>query len=150
MADNTQITQGNAAGDIISSDQITSLNGNAVATGEKVQRVKMGFGTDNSLRDVDAANPLPTFINAQSGAWGYSAGISGTLTLTSGKKVLRITAIALEVAASFTINGGDSIIIPYGATDKVSSSIEFQPLGNLVNPVIIFTNTKAYLVEYVT
>lgn len=46
--------------DIISTDVITTLNGASIITGEKAQRMKMGFGTDSSLRDIDAANPMPT------------------------------------------------------------------------------------------
>ena len=56
MADGTIQT----AGDKISTDELVTLNGAAVpAGGEKVQRFKVGFGSDSVLRDVDAANPLP-------------------------------------------------------------------------------------------
>lgn len=85
-----------------------------------------------------------------SGTWGYNAGVSGTLTLTGSKRVLQITAVAQEAAATITINGGDTITLPYGSTDKASSAIEIVPRGNLTDPVIIFTSTKAYFVEYVT
>ena len=38
----------------------TGLNGGAPdITAEQVQRVKVGFGSDSFLRDVDADNPLP-------------------------------------------------------------------------------------------
>lgn len=85
----------------------------------------------------------------ESGTWGYASGASGTVTLTGSKRVLQITAIALETAGSITIDGGDSIPLPYGATDKVSSSISIEPKGNLTDPVIVFTGTDSYFVEYV-
>lgn len=85
-----------------------------------------------------------------SGTWGYNSGVSGTLVLSGGKRVLQITAIAEEAAATITINGGDTITLPYGTTDKVSSAITIEPKGNLTNPTIIFTATKAWFVEYVT
>lgn len=57
MADNTVINPG-TGGDSIATDDITTLNGGAVS-GVKAQRVKVGFGSDASLRDVDASNGLP-------------------------------------------------------------------------------------------
>ena len=89
-----------------------------------------------------------TGLASQTGTWGYNSGISGTLTLTGGKKILQITAIGEEASATIQINGGDTITLPYGSTDKVSSSITIEPKGNLVDPTIIFTNTKAYFCEY--
>jgi hypothetical protein len=74
--------------------------------------------------------------------------VSGTVTLTGSKRVLQITAVALEAAGSITIDGGDTIPLPYGATDKVSSSISIEPKGNLIDPVIVFTGTDSYFVEY--
>ena len=52
MSDNTTLNTG-TGGDIIATDDLTTLNGGAVS-GFKVQRVKVGFGSDASLRDVDA------------------------------------------------------------------------------------------------
>jgi hypothetical protein len=49
--DNTQLNTG-TGGDLISSDAITTLNGGAIVTGEKAQRVKIGFGSDSFFRDV--------------------------------------------------------------------------------------------------
>ena len=58
MGDNTIQT----GADTIATDELTTLNGGAVS-GVKVQRMKVGFGSDAALRDVDAANPLPV-VNA--------------------------------------------------------------------------------------
>jgi hypothetical protein len=58
MADNTVLNLG-TGGDIISSDVLTQINGSTTATGEKVQRVKAGFGKDGSLLDVDQHHRLP-------------------------------------------------------------------------------------------
>jgi len=57
VADNTTINAG-SGGDVIATDDLTTLNGGAVS-GFKVQRVKVGFGSDASLRDVDGSNGLP-------------------------------------------------------------------------------------------
>lgn len=95
------------------------------------------------------ASGLVSRVPDQSGTWGYASGTSGTEVLTGGKRVLQITAIALEAAATITINGGDTITIPYGSTDSVSSSITIEPKGNLTDPTLVFTGTDSYLVEFV-
>lgn len=61
MADNTVLNPG-VGGDTISTDELTTLNGGAVS-GVKVERVKVGYGSDGSLRDVDTANGLPVQIS---------------------------------------------------------------------------------------
>ena len=55
MVDNT--SQGGL--DLIATDELATLNGVA-ASGEKVQRVKLGYGPDGDLRDVSQNFPLPT------------------------------------------------------------------------------------------
>lgn len=57
MADNTTLNTG-TGGDVIATDDITTLNGGAVS-GVKAQRVKVGFGVDAAFRDVESSNPLP-------------------------------------------------------------------------------------------
>lgn len=76
------------------------------------------------------------------GAWGYKSGVDGTPSIPSGAKVLQITATSIA-GGSFTINGGDTVMIPpYG-------SISIEPKGNLIAPVLVFTSTSGYFVEYV-
>ena len=92
-------------------------------------------------------------VETQEGAikvWGYNSGTAGTLVLENGKRVLQISAVALESEGSFTINGGDVISLPYGSNDNVSTEITISPQGNLIDPTIIFTGTDSYFVEYVT
>lgn len=91
---------------------------------------------------VDASGSTFTDAN-QTGAWAYSAGVSGTVAIAAGRKVLQITATAGLTAASLTINGGASITIPIG------KSLCIEPKGNLVAPTIVFTSTAAYFVESV-
>lgn len=84
-----------------------------------------------------------------SGVWGYKGGVSGSVSVPAGGKVLQISAVALESAGTVQINGGDIVPVPYGATDKVSCDLGIEPRGNLVAPTIVFTGTKSYFVEYV-
>jgi len=57
MADNTLLNTG-TGGDTIATDDVTTLNGSA-SSGVKVQRLKTGFGSDATYRDVSASYPLP-------------------------------------------------------------------------------------------
>ena len=57
MADNTTINAG-TGGDIIATDELTTLNGGAVS-GFKAQRVKVGHGTDATFTDTKGSTPLP-------------------------------------------------------------------------------------------
>lgn len=109
-----------------------------------------GFINTSDLTYDDIDKVVVENLPDLAGTWGYSSGTVGTVTLTGGKRVLQITAVALEEAGSFTINGGDVIALPYGDTDKVSTEITLEPQGNLTDPVIVFTNTDSYFVEYVT
>lgn len=108
MADNTQLNTG-TGGDIISTDVITTLNGSAVGTGEKAQRVKVGFGSDATIRDVDSTHPLP--VDGSS----VTQPISGTVTVSQGTasslkaQVSQIASVStsatLQSAVSATGNG---------------------------------------------
>lgn len=110
----------------------------------------MSGGVWNQLSRILGYNDQPINPANVGGEWGYNSGVSGTLSLSGGKRVLMITAVSLESAGTITINGGDTIRMPYGSADKVSSSITIEPVGNLVDPTIIFTGTDSYFVEYVT
>lgn len=59
MADNTTLNTG-TGGDIIATDDVATLNG-AASSGVKVQRVKVGHGSDGDFTDTSATNPLPVF-----------------------------------------------------------------------------------------
>lgn len=62
MANNTILNVG-LSGDVISNDQITTLNGAGIATGEKVQRMKLAFGAPGAATDISTAAPLPVIDN---------------------------------------------------------------------------------------
>lgn len=57
MADGTQINPG-TGGDVIATDDLNTING-SVVSGQKAQRVKVGYGVDGALQDVEAGHPLP-------------------------------------------------------------------------------------------
>jgi hypothetical protein len=77
------------------------------------------------------------------GTWGYHAGVSGTVVVAAGERVVGIAAHATD-AGSMTIDGGDSVPVPAG------TGVVFTPQGNLVAPTIVFTGTDSYVVETLT
>ena len=112
MADNTQVTSG--TGDVIATDELTTLNGGAVS-GFKVQRMKVGFGSDAALRDVDAANPLP---------------VTGPLTDAQ----LRATSVPVSAA---------SLPLPTGAATETTAAGIRTDLGTdgTTPPAVLGTGT---------
>lgn len=78
------------------------------------------------------------------GTYGYKAGAAGTATITGTKRVQSIAAHAPTTgAASVTINGGDSIIVPAGT----QLALAFGD-GVLVDPVVVFTGTDSYYLDW--
>lgn len=61
MPDNTQLNTG-TGGDLIATDELLTLNGVAAAAGLKAQRVKVGFGPDGAMSDVQESAPLPVAV----------------------------------------------------------------------------------------
>lgn len=88
-------------------------------------------------------NPLPVIEQNTSGAFGYVSGVSGTVTLTGGKKVKSITAVS-TAGGTIVIDGGDTFIIPPNGnfTDDCNY--------NLVDAEIVFTGTVSYYVSYIS
>lgn len=58
MADNTTLNTG-TGGDLIASDELTTINGAAATAGLKVQRTKVGFGVDGTFTDASESSPMP-------------------------------------------------------------------------------------------
>lgn len=89
----------------------------------------------------------------------YNAGVSGTVTVPSGRAVTGITAHASASGASMTIAAqgadtaadptGDSIPIPAGASISLGVPVIEQNDEQLgPGTVIVFTGTDSYLIVY--
>lgn len=122
--DNTQLNSNTTAGDIISTDAITTLNGGAITTGEKVQRVKAGFGVDGSLTDVSSTNPMPVVTQ------GGSSVTRNTLTSTGASQTL-FSADPNRTGGQIFFDTGtsDTIVIKFGATAS-GSDFDLRLTGN--------------------
>jgi hypothetical protein len=92
-------------------------------------------GTDSTVKEAN--------IDKNFGTWAYYAGVSGTVVVSAGQRVLGI-GVHATAAGSFTINGGASIPIPAGV------SINVEPLANITAPTIIFTGSDSYFIEVVS
>ncbi len=131
----------------------THTNGDPVAA--KVARQIFTLGDPNNaanLATVSASgtfnplsqtNSLAVYDQLLVGTWNYYSGVSGTVNISAGQRVLGITAYS-TAGGSLTINGGSSIIIPS------NTALVFNPLGNLTAPTLVFSSTVSYVVEVVT
>ena len=107
-----------------------TLNGAATAANQATGNASLS-SIDGKLPDL-------------SGTWGYDSGVSGSVTIGAGKRVLQITAVAGGLGATLTINGGATVTIP------ALTSITIEPRGNLTAPSLVFTGTSGYFVEHVS
>jgi hypothetical protein len=64
MADNTLINPG-VDGDLIASNELTTINGAAAPALLKVQRVKVGHGVPGDFNDATDEDPLPVSVQAE-------------------------------------------------------------------------------------
>jgi hypothetical protein len=90
MADNTTIPAG-TGGDVIATDDVTTINGGA-SSGVKVQRIKAGFGVDNTHRDVSAQFPLPVDTDSKRNIsfWGRTCSFKTNGRAATSQKILSI------------------------------------------------------------
>lgn len=91
------------------------------------------FYTDNKIVVTSVA----------AGVWSYYSGVSGTVNVTSGQRVVGISAHS-AAGGSMTINGGPSIVLP------ANTAVSIAPNGNLTAPTIVFTSTDTYFIEVVS
>jgi len=110
-------------------------------------RTKLVIGADGvNDGDVSAANPLPV-TNARQpalvGTWAYAAGVSGTVVVPAGGRVVGIAATS-TVGGTITINAGATITVP------ANTGFSASPQAQLVAPTIVFSGTSSYFVEYVS
>jgi len=105
MADNTQLNF-TSGGDIISADQITTLNGVPVSTGEKMQRMKLDFGADGIATDVSISNPLPVY-SASAALPTYASVTGGLMSAITATDIVTIYGSATKIinVLSITISG---------------------------------------------
>jgi len=116
MADNTTINPNTLpAGDVIATDELTTLNG-AASSGVKIQRVKACFGNDADARDTSITYPLPTKEPVSDKMVTVTAAVNtgATLTLPAPAAGLSIHITDLEVVKLYAVIGiaaGAGVII---------------------------------------
>lgn len=134
MADNTQLNVG-TGGDLVSTDELTTINGVSAPAGLKVQRVKAGFGIGGDLTDVSSTNPFPVtdidsaeaqqsmillltrMLNYLNAPQGYDKSLqrarqtaiieSGTVTTVSTVNTVTNQANIGNIQGQILVNGGN-------------------------------------------
>lgn len=134
MADNTTINPNTLpAGDVIATDELTTLNGVA-STGVKMQRVKICFGDDADARDTSLAYPLPIKQPVSNKMVTVTAAVNtqAILTLPAPAAGLSIHITDLEIVKLYAVIGiasGAGVIItstnlpgnPAWTTEQITS-----------------------------
>jgi hypothetical protein len=111
----------------------------------------VGGGTDVSslVKEATFTGRVPDEV----GTWAYYAGTAGPVTVGTklgvGERVIGIAAAVSAAGATVTIDGGDTIPIPFPSSGEPVVGIELAPRGNLVDPVIVFAGTDSFMVEVV-
>ena len=103
-----------------------------------------------------ASLPLPTGASTEAtlsalnsniakayGTWTYYSGISGTVNVTAGQRILSITCHS-AIGGTVTINGGSSITVPAGVGFSISMT------GLIIAPTVVFSSTDTYFIEVVS
>lgn len=131
MTEALTLNPGNGGAQIVV-DALTTLNGAAVPennpapTGPVVQRMKVGFGPDGALRDVDADNPLPI-----AGAVTIS-GVATASKQDTGNSTLGAILAALQSTLGI---GGAVTVSNLPATQPVSGPLTNAELRASAVPV---------------
>ena len=112
MANNTVLNTG-TGGDIVSDDQITTLNGTGIATGEKVQRMKLSFGAPASATDITATTPLPVVANEGP-------------AITTGVTILQNATAATSNGTSLSVAGYGTAVLQILGTFVATINFEFS------------------------
>lgn len=95
MADDISITPGSGAA--VSAAETTTLNGGAVTT--KVQRVRAGYGTGATHRDVDTTFPMP------------SVALNNSLVSTANSTIVNLAAAAVFTGTSEDVTEYSTIMV---------------------------------------
>ena len=142
MADNTTLNSG-SGGDVIATDEITDAG---VANGAKVQRVKIGVGTDNNYADISDSNPLPIddaggTISVDDG--GGALTVDGTVTADAGTGPWPVTdnGGSLTVDGSVTLGANSGTDIGDVDVTSVVPGTAATSLGKAVDSVAGGTDT---------
>lgn len=144
MADNTQLEQADAPlGDIIATDDITD---GGVADSAKVQRIKVGKGSDNNYSDIHDGNPFPTEMGlttpttAHDSALVLAAGSPADLDSTqvpsglTGKlvAVLMSASVPLKGELKTVLNGSESAVLATMFSNAGQNGFFILPNKNFV------------------
>lgn len=114
-SDKIQVTDANNATIEVVTDTITSLNGNALSPAQDVQRNKVGYGSDNTFRDVDTSFPLPVREPTRGSAAG-----KGGVTSSSSNQAL-VTTNSNRTIVEVANGGASGIWVAFGATATVGT-----------------------------
>jgi hypothetical protein len=139
MVDNTTLNVG-SGGDVIATDDLTTLNGGAVS-GVKAQRVKVGYGVDADFTDASKTNPLPTQLD------GVLDNLTTTASVTSATNVVSVSTAGYNGGSFQVTNAGTSCTVTYEQSNdntNWTSMLVVNPAVNTNTPIQTSSATGLY------
>jgi hypothetical protein len=103
MADNSLSSGG--TGDVIATDDLATINGGAVGSAVKVQRAKVGYGSDGDFRDVDTTHGLPVApgqLAVSTASWTSATGVNTAVTIAT----VGMSLVSVAMANTSTMTAG--------------------------------------------
>ena len=129
MADGTPYTPNAAI--IVQDDEVTTVNGGAVAA-SKVQRMKMdSVGADGAHRDVSKDFPLPVYKPNRSATGNRPAITFGTTA--AGSNTATAVSFAITLAGPTTVAGAFTSTVATGTAGTLYSAGDFAASRSVVS-----------------
>ena len=138
MADNTTMNPG-TGGDLISSDELTTINGGAAPGGLKVQR-KNRPRVDGDLNDATTATPVPVAsftVLTPASPTSVSVGTSSASAIAANSARKGLVAINLS---------SSNIPFGLGSAATLNQGITLVPFGTWVMDQYTFTTAQIFAI----
>lgn len=116
--------------------------GYLVDFGRESRSLNIAWATAAPESSSDGTTSVDIVAAPSIGTWNYYAGVSGTVMVGAGQRVLAVCAYSLA-GGTVVINGGDTIPVPPGVACNLT------PVGNVTAPTVVFTSTDSYFIEVV-
>lgn len=126
-------------GDLIASDELSTINGGAAPGGLKVQRVKLGIGVDGDLSDISPSNPMPvSSVPLTPDSPGVtSVGTSSALALATNTNRKGLVLINLSTS---------NISLGLGVAAVLNQGITLTPRGSWTMDSFTYFNGNIYAI----
>lgn len=129
-----------SGGDLIASDELSTLNGGGATAGLKVQRVKVGHGIDGNFDDVTTAKPLPvSSFTPLTPSTPVSVSVGTSSSSAVAANSLRKGLVVINLSTS-------NVSFGLGAAAVLNRGITLTPYGTWVMDQYTFTTAEIFAI----